>query len=691
MAMNYITSAKLSLLGIGLLILQLSASGSENRQTRANYARPFEPPTRPALLALPPGAVEPQGWLRDWCLAARDGYTGHMDDYHVEFKRAWATDHTMTGECLNWPKGAWPYEGGGYWFDGLARLGYILQDDSLIQQAGRRLDVVVNNMNTNSILFLWWLNRNNAEDVKGSLMGGAWPIWACGLLGRAMSGYYAASEDPRVLKTLETAYSGNRDQIRVGWAMSNTWPAFDTYTWTGNKKIAAVLTTLFSKEGGGMNPGGTSWSRYRRMPGKEPGAEENDHVVHFLETTTPWAVGYLWTGDDSFLKAALGWHDFFESIAMQPYGAPVADEWYHPTGAFRGTETCDVAAYLWSKVMLLTVTGNSMMADRMERLFFNAAPATVSRDFKTHVYFQSPNRIVSSSPVFDHGPRASGGNYKPFHHPLCCTAALNRILPWFVTHMWMATYDNGLAATCYGPCKIKALAADHVPVDIICKTDYPFNEDIEITVKPVKEATFPLLFRIPGWCRNPELKVNGTTVDAAKNDQGFVRLNRAWKAGDTVRLHFPMTAVVSTGVDQAKGAAKDHKHKPDKLSLPEENKTPGKPYATVSYGPLLFSLAIPETSDVNTPDQSARWQFALDVNNPNVTVTRGSMPAKWDWPLSAPLSLSVNARTIEWDPQPQDPSLPMTAITGSEPSERIKLIPYGCTKFRISMFPVTIK
>jgi hypothetical protein len=31
------------------------------------------------------------------------------------------------------------------------------------------------------------------------------------------------------------------------------------------------------------------------------------------------------------------------------------------------------------------------MADRAERAFFNAGPATVTRDFKTHVYFQSPN------------------------------------------------------------------------------------------------------------------------------------------------------------------------------------------------------------------------------------------------------------------------------------------------------------
>ena len=79
----------------------------------ANYARPFEPATRPALLPLPPGAVEPGGWLRDWCLAAQNGFTGHMDEYDDEFKRAWAPDHKMTGDGLLWYKGAWPYEGGG--------------------------------------------------------------------------------------------------------------------------------------------------------------------------------------------------------------------------------------------------------------------------------------------------------------------------------------------------------------------------------------------------------------------------------------------------------------------------------------------------------------------------------------------------------------------------------------------------
>ena len=227
-----------------MMVLATAASAAENTTTGAvNYGRPFEPPTRPAFIALPAGAVEPAGWLRDWCLAAKDGLTGHMDDVHVEFRRAWAADHRMTGEHLNWPKGGWPYEGGGYWFDGLVRLGYVLHDDALIQQAKKRLDVVVDHMNPNSIVFLWWLDRNKPDDVKGSTVSGAWPIWACGLLGRAMSGYYAASGDPRVLRALEAAYSRDRDWLRLAWGMSNPWPAFDTYTWTGNKEIAAALTT----------------------------------------------------------------------------------------------------------------------------------------------------------------------------------------------------------------------------------------------------------------------------------------------------------------------------------------------------------------------------------------------------------------------------------------------------------------
>ena len=48
---------------------------------------------------------------------------------------------------------------------------------------------------------------------------------------------------------------------------------------------------------------------------------------------------------------------------------------------------------------------------------------------------------------------------------------------------------------------------------------------------------------------------------------------------------------------------------------------------------------------------------------------RTPMPAKWDWPLAAPLRLKAKA------------------ADGSA----LELVPYGCTKLRISMFPDTAK
>jgi hypothetical protein len=113
------------------------------------------------------------------------------------------------------------------------------------------------------------------------------------------------------------------------------------------------------------------------------------------------------------------------------------------------------------------------------------------------------------------------------------------------------------------------------------------------------------------------------------------------------------------------------------------------PYASVSYGPLLFALPIPDTTDANTPDPSTRWQFALDVQNPGLMVERTAMPAQWSWPLAAPLKLRANAVELVWNPDPKAPRLPLLPAARSKPAEQVTLVPYGCTKFRISMFPVT--
>jgi hypothetical protein len=262
--------------------------------------------------------------------------------------------------------------------------------------------------------------------------------------------------------------------------------------------------------------------------------------------------------------------------------------------------------------------------------------------------------------------------------------------------MWLATYDNGLAALHYGPCKVSAVVADQVRVALTCQTDYPFNDFIDIAVNPARDAVFPLSIRIPGWCATPELSVNGSPAKAAPDANGFVRLERLWKPGDRIHLRFPMTARVKVGHD---------------------NDAQDTPYATVFYGPLLFALGIPDTSDANTPDAAVPWNYALDApgeNAPaNLTVERRPMPARWDWPFESPLKLHVLARRFDWKPETRESLpigrsvskgaasafqiakvrtlLPAEPVAGGGAPEKITLIPYGCAKFRISMFPITAR
>ena len=105
-----------------------------------------------------------------------------------------------------------------------------------------------------------------------------------------------------------------------------------------------------------------------------------------------------------------------------------------------------------------------------------------------------------------------------------------------------------------------------------------------------------------------------------------MKVKRPWKSGDAVRLRFPMKVSVAQGRDANAG---------------------GAPYASVSYGPLLFALPIPDVQGPNVPDPAAKWAYAFDAPGASpeadLAVERRPMPAKWDWPLAAPLVLRAKA------------------------------------------------
>jgi hypothetical protein len=92
-----------------------------------------------------------------------------------------------------------------------------------------------------------------------------------------------------------------------------------------------------------------------------------------------------------------------------------ADEVFAGRGPNRGTETCAVVEMMASLSFAFSVLGggkhpeyNNLM-DRVERLAFNALPASLTADMWTHVYVQQANSVFAGK----------SGSLYTIHHTLC--------------------------------------------------------------------------------------------------------------------------------------------------------------------------------------------------------------------------------------------------------------------------------
>ena len=263
----------------------------------------------------------------------------------------------------------------------------------------------------------------------------------------------------------------------------------------------------------------------------------------------------------------------------------------------------------------------------------------------------------------------------------------------------MKAQDNGLAATFYGPCEVSAKVNDK-DVHISCETDYPFRENIDIHVNPQESMTFPLYFRIPDWCEDPQVTINGEPITIKKDKNGFLKVLREWSPDDSVNLVFPMKPRLYRDVERDYTEEQIDYYAEDRWGwIPIPDSVRGKitaglslPFQSIYYGPLLFSLPLPDDGPaaiIGNPE----WRYALNndaaLEGQDISATTSPMPEKWDWPLDAPIKLKVPAKKFDWKPERFVP-LPGKPVTGGK-EETITLVPFGSTYFRISMFPMTEK
>ncbi len=647
---------------------------------------PVGPKVQPALAPLPPGAVRPTGWLHNWAKAVGDGITGHLDEYDTVFANGWTgKDFKARGSQ---PGGAgWPLEQCAYWLDGLVRLAYVLHDEKLIEKIKTRLDPVVDGVLKGGTSFVFWKPKSILDKTAGKYNW--FNNWAHSHMGRAMVAYYQATGDRRILDALVKVYREYPlPEMPFGvWTEQssgacNLDPMLDTYAMSGDEQVLKNALEYARRD-----------SFAKHVEHWVAGDILNGHGVAFYEYIRIPAMLYPWTGDKRMLEATVKTLEAKYKRHGLPVGLISSEEHMAGSGSTRSIETCNVACGPWAYHWLLRITGAARYADRMEQVFFNAGPVPFGRDFKIMSYYQTPNRVGNVLPGPGENPIGGGYVYsKVGSGPLCCAGNCNRIVPNFIIHMWMATMDGGLAATLYGPCRLKTTVAG-VPVTIDAETAYPFEPSIRMTVQSARPVSFPLHLRIPAWCDTPKVQVNNNAVAAMANENGFVIIKRQWNNGDRITLEFPMQAKIVTGRETP---FPQFMYSPGRIIPSSFTRQLAKlteidsPYACVYYGPLLFSLPIVDENP-NKCAEDAVWNYALNVDprqiQRDIKVVRQAMPRQWNWQLDAPLKLTVHMEQFDWKPTPTQP-LPKEPVTSGK-AQTVTLVPYGCTKFRISMFPVT--
>ena len=639
---------------------------------------------RPRFISLPVGAVQPYGWLKQRCDLALKGITGHLDEYSVVHKKGWLGEK-VEAIGSNEDGTGWLLEQSAYWLDGAVRLAYMTNDNMLIRKVESRLDSIVQGVLNGGETFIYW---KGADAVNNNFNS-----WAHSHIARALIAYYQATGKDKVLKALCKVYGTyNLPNFPEQFGQVSGWvnidPMFQTYLLSGDQSVLRNIKHTITSEHYRKNI--RLWNQSLFPIG---------HGVITYENIRIPEISYLISKDITHLTATYKYLEMLEKEHVLPFGIASSEEWVAGIGSTRNVETCNIACAPLSYQLAFEITGETAFGDKIEQIFFNAAPVGASYDYRNVIYYQSPNKVENVLPgeypcapmdISAKNDRVSSYEYSPIGHTvMCCVGNMTRVLPNYIMNMWMKTFNGGLAAMLYGPNILKTtVGKNSVPISITVETNYPFEEEIMLKLEPQYEVDFPLLLRIPSWAETFELEVNGKHVQYSK-ENGFVKVDRLWKKGDEVSLILPMEVRIYEGKETSYPDCDYHKCANEGLGRSLALKTDVKSkFQSVFYGPLLFALPLNELY-LDKQVASESWDYALNIKNvkTDASVCRSKMPNWWDWDIDdCPLSITVKAKSFEWNPTPTQP-LPDENID-SNVGKLIRLVPYGCTHYRISMFPI---
>ncbi len=197
-------------------------------------------------------------------------------------------------------------------------------------------------------------------------------------------------------------------------------------------------------------------------------------------------------------------------------------------------ETCaSIGNYLWNYRMARTF-GEGKHGDYMERALYNSILSGVDLDGDSYFY-QNALRVRHEIPYYLRWDRHRTNYLTSF----CCPPNVVRTIARSPDHIAIA-HGGGVAFLIYGDSRVGLELETGEPVRFKMTSDYPWDGEIEVEVEHAPSGrSFPVKLRIPEWARSFTVSVNGDAQSLEAKD-GFITIDRAWKAGDSIKLDLPM-------------------------------------------------------------------------------------------------------------------------------------------------------
>jgi DUF1680 family protein len=324
----------------------------------------------------------------------------------------------------------------------------------------------------------------------------------------------------------------------------------ELYRDTGTRSYRDLAQFFIDQRGYGIlgpNPrfGGSSYYQ-DRLPVREASTVEG-HAVRALYLASGVADLYLETGEGALLHALLRqWDDMVDrklyltgGVGSRHQGEAFGQPHELPTERAY-CETCAaIAGVFWSWRMLLA-TGNGRYADLIERTLYNGFLSGVSLD-GTGFFYVNPLLSRGAPDPIGRGVVRR----QEWYQVACCPPNVMRLLA-SLAH-YVATSDRaGIQLHQYVSAAISADLDAGRRVQVRLQTDYPWADAVALAVEKSDNTPWQLRLRIPAWCSTPSVVVNGVRLDALAREDGYVVLDRTWRAGDRVALVLPMPPRLTT-------------------------------------------------------------------------------------------------------------------------------------------------